>query len=266
MSHTVACSQDESAEDTLVLPDDMEHYNWVLSHIDNPYPSLPVKRHLARQAGTTIKAISEWFTQARRRIGWTSLSKRHFQGNRQLTVDCAHRIFCERDAYAAYPADLVKDFETVRSKAKRLAIKKTERSELAETLVRAVNAGKLDSDVEPHTKKGPGNLRNPSSYPFPTHTTLQTLSESSINHSAVKSNLALYSLNRNDSRRKRSRESEADNETDWESGRELLPKRLKLVALLTLHTILTNSSLESAVLLFLVLYPSQRQPPLEHQL
>lgn len=229
MSHTVACSQDESAEDTLVLPDDMEHYNWVLDHIDNPYPSLPVKRHLARQAGTTIKAISEWFTQARRRIGWTSLSKRHFQGNRQLTVDCAHRIFCERDAYAAYPADLVKDFETVRFKAERLAVKKTERSELAETLVRTVNAGKLDSDS--HIRKGSENLRSPTPYPFPTHTTLQTLSSASIKDSAGKSNSASYNSNRSDSGRKRSREFESDNETDRETCRELLPKRLKLVAL-----------------------------------
>lgn len=128
----------------------------------------------------------------------------------------------------AYPADLVKDFETVRSKAERLAIKKTERSELAETLVMAVSAGKLDSDVEPYIRKGPENLRSPSSYPFPTHTTLQSSSRASIKR---KSNSASHNSNSNDTGRKRSREIESDNEAGWETCRELLPKRLKLVAL-----------------------------------
>lgn len=91
-----------------------------MNNIHNPYPPTSVKRSLAKSSDLSLKTLSDWFAQTRRRIGWTSLSKRYFKGNRQLTVDCASRIYAADNGCAIYPSHLVQEFFNVRDRARGL--------------------------------------------------------------------------------------------------------------------------------------------------
>ncbi len=72
--------------------DDTVHaksYAWLLAHLSNPYPAAPTKARLAAHAGLTPKAMADWFANARRRIGWSALCKRHFANDRCAMIDAA---------------------------------------------------------------------------------------------------------------------------------------------------------------------------------
>lgn len=96
--------------------------------MDNPYPSASVRHSLCKQSGLSKKAIGEWFSQTRRRIGWTSISKKHFKGDRQLTSDCVNRVLFEPSGTLHYAPEVVRDVENMRLAAYRLYSKKFDRS------------------------------------------------------------------------------------------------------------------------------------------
>jgi len=43
-------------------------YDWLKTHFDHPYPKFEEKKLLAEQAGITLRQLTQWFTNARRRI------------------------------------------------------------------------------------------------------------------------------------------------------------------------------------------------------
>lgn len=100
---------------------------------------MSMKKALCKGSGLTTKAMNEWFSHMRRRIGWTSVLKRHFKGDRQLTVDCAHRILVERSGPLYYSDDICQDIENMRISAERLYAKKTRQNSLSINLDNGVN-------------------------------------------------------------------------------------------------------------------------------
>lgn len=117
----------------------LELLRWLTGHLDNPYPSLSAKKALCRRSGLSMKTTNEWFSHVRRRIGWTSILKRHFKGDRQLTVDCANRILVERSGPMYYSDDICQDIENMRVAAERLYAKKYRQSSLSKNLDNSVN-------------------------------------------------------------------------------------------------------------------------------
>ncbi|THG96282.1 hypothetical protein EW145_g7805, partial [Phellinidium pouzarii] len=109
-------------------------YSWFLDHLHNPYPSLAVKERLSNTTGVSLKTIVNCFVQLRRKVGWTAISKKHFRGDRSLTVDCAHRIFIERTGYSSYSEKIIQDFEDMKETAERLCRDRTQQSSLVKKL------------------------------------------------------------------------------------------------------------------------------------
>lgn len=91
---------------------------WLLKHVHNPYPSQNRKLQLARSVDVSMKAVNNWFSTTRRQIGWTAFCKRHFKGNRQLAVDCAHQIL-NQDA-TSFSSDVVWELLEVKSRAEKI--------------------------------------------------------------------------------------------------------------------------------------------------
>lgn len=115
-------------ESSLVVDEPSSRYSrpfqWLLKHLDNPYPPLTTKQLLSKQSGVPLKTLSEWFSQTRRRIGWTAILKRHFMNNRQLAVDCAHRVLVEHSGALHYSENIIRDIKTMQTAAERLYDKK----------------------------------------------------------------------------------------------------------------------------------------------
>lgn len=101
---------------------------WLLKHLDNPYPSLATKRSLCKQSGLSLKVLAEWFSHTRRRIGWTSISKRYFEGDRQMTRDCIHRVLFEPSRPLGYSKEIIESVENMKMVAERLHAKKFKRT------------------------------------------------------------------------------------------------------------------------------------------
>lgn len=66
---------------------------WLLANLHNPYPSKDVKRAISTETSTSITYVENWFTDVRKKIGWTTLMKSRFHNKRSLIVEAATRIF-----------------------------------------------------------------------------------------------------------------------------------------------------------------------------
>lgn len=108
-----------------------EVYRWVLANIHNPYPSSTTKRIFHLQSGMSLKSINDCLTSIRRRIGWTAISKRYFEGDRNLTVDCAQRILVEGSGHPHYSEEIHRKFKEMEATAERLYGGKKGLSDLA---------------------------------------------------------------------------------------------------------------------------------------
>lgn len=106
-------------------------YRWLRKNLHNPYPSAETKLRIAEKYCVTPKVISEWFAQARRRIGWSAILKAHFNGNRQLCIDCAYDIYVADADQAIYSSEVVKDFNDMKRKLGQLCEGRNESSTLA---------------------------------------------------------------------------------------------------------------------------------------
>ncbi|KAH8119836.1 hypothetical protein DFH11DRAFT_11156 [Phellopilus nigrolimitatus] len=95
-------------------------HEWMLENLHDPYPSYSDKDELARRSGSSLKTINQWFCNARRRIGWSTISKRHFGGDNSMMLDCAYRIFVEHVGHLIYSDKIVQDLEGMRKTAERL--------------------------------------------------------------------------------------------------------------------------------------------------
>lgn len=209
-----------------------EVFLWLLKHLDNPYPSISTKRALCKRSGLVMKAVNEWFSHARRRIGWTSLMKRHFKGDRQLTIDCAHRILVENSGPLYYSDDICQDVENMRDTAEHLFAKKSRQSSLSR-----IFDNKITESMEPPRRLSSSFSRQP---PPPVSTLAQISPYDETKKTLLPPRSELASEPQNDVntriaiKKKRARDS-SDEGTGFESWRGGLAeatrpmKRLKCV-------------------------------------
>ncbi|KAK0199233.1 C-terminal domain of homeodomain 1-domain-containing protein [Desarmillaria ectypa] len=109
-------------------------YRWLSENLHNPYPNREVRNKICRETNTSRKDLDNWFTNARRRMGWTSLLK-HFDGDRDRMVEAATTYFsgqtCPWDNQYS-PVDIA--FADMASTLKDLYANKFEQSTLGRKL------------------------------------------------------------------------------------------------------------------------------------
>ena len=110
-------------------------YKWLLKNLHDPYPSNQVKSSISHSAGASLKHISAWFVNARRRIGWTTLSRKYFSNHRSETVDAASRALVKEDPKRPLDSNIILEFMTLKAAAEDLYSEKFRKSILV---------GKLD--------------------------------------------------------------------------------------------------------------------------
>ena len=59
-------------------------YDWLLENLNNPYPSVAVRKSIAQQSGSSRAHIDAWFTSARRRIGWNAFRHERFSNRKEM--------------------------------------------------------------------------------------------------------------------------------------------------------------------------------------
>ncbi|KAL1669138.1 hypothetical protein GGF50DRAFT_45088 [Schizophyllum commune] len=103
----------------LAAPERLEPcYNWLASHLHNPYPTREEREALARECDRTMPAITAWFVAARQRIGWSQLRATRFGRSQILMVAAASRFWPERDTTRPLPPDLELRFAEVKANVK----------------------------------------------------------------------------------------------------------------------------------------------------
>jgi hypothetical protein len=117
-------------------------HKWLLKNLHNPYPSNEVKESLSRSPGVSLKQINAWFINVRRRIGWTALSRKHFDGSHTETIDAAYRAFVKEDPKRPLLYTVSSEFEALKVAAEDL---------YSDKLRKSVLAGKLDTAVKDMT-------------------------------------------------------------------------------------------------------------------
>lgn len=119
-------------------------YKWLLANIHNPYPSSDTKANIASNSGCSVSSVSAWFISARRRIGWTVISRKHFKNCRADTVDAASRALVKEDpAHVLEPA-IFHEFQQVKAATRDL---------YASTFIKSALAGDLDAVVKDMTEE-----------------------------------------------------------------------------------------------------------------
>ncbi|CAK5280596.1 unnamed protein product [Mycena citricolor] len=88
-------------------------YRWLLKHIHNPYPKKETKERLAEISGSTQERITEWFVDARRRMGWTKLLREEFDRRRADMIDAAHRFFIHPIRGQPLPQEIFAEFAKI---------------------------------------------------------------------------------------------------------------------------------------------------------
>lgn len=71
-------------------------YAWLLDNLHNPYPSRQIKESIAQTSGSSVKHIDGWFTDIRKRMGWSKMKRVYFQNRRKPLVDAATSFFREK--------------------------------------------------------------------------------------------------------------------------------------------------------------------------
>lgn len=109
---------------------------WLVENIHDPYPSLETRANIATQSQTLRKDVDAWFIDARRRIGWNALRRKHFDNKRANIVKSAAIFFLTHQPLE--PAILESEFATIQASATALLSGKYEESPLAHELDVAV--------------------------------------------------------------------------------------------------------------------------------
>ncbi|KAF5311896.1 hypothetical protein D9619_002862 [Psilocybe cf. subviscida] len=149
-------------------------YEWLLDNLHNPYPSKEVKRNISAETNTSISYIENWFTDVRRKIGWTTLSKERFYNKRSLIVEAATRTFHPASATLNCLPSTSEDFDSVfhqiADNAKNLYVDKLYETNLA---VKVVESPSTDlsslAELESRSRRSTSTFSpSPSSsYPSP---------------------------------------------------------------------------------------------------
>ncbi|EGO31057.1 A mating type protein [Serpula lacrymans var. lacrymans S7.9] len=106
-------------------------YKWLLKNLHDPYPSKEVKQSISHSSGTPTDNVSAWFTNIRRRMGWTALSRTYFHNCRADTLDAAYRVFVQEDPKRQLDPQITHAFMVVKVTAEGLYSAKFKRSALA---------------------------------------------------------------------------------------------------------------------------------------
>ncbi|KAF7784078.1 transcriptional regulator family: Homeodomain [Agaricus bisporus var. burnettii] len=95
-NHGKSHSHPRSSEEMLQsasAPYIKQAYSWLMLNLSNPYPPKEVREAIARKAGSDPKHVENWFGDARKRMGWNAIRKRHFANKRHSTVVAATAFF-----------------------------------------------------------------------------------------------------------------------------------------------------------------------------
>jgi Homeobox KN domain/C-terminal domain of homeodomain 1 len=135
-------------------------YSWLLKNLHNPFPSNEVKKSISQSTNTPPKLICAWFTNVRRKIGWSALSRRHFSGSRAETVDAAYRTFVMDDPKRPVESNIIFEFMELKVAAESLYSDKFKKSVLARTLNKVI-------DMVDEEKRQEKDLQEMSELPYP---------------------------------------------------------------------------------------------------
>ncbi|KAF5385403.1 hypothetical protein D9615_001302 [Tricholomella constricta] len=113
-------------------------YDWLLENIHDPYPSARVRDAIAQKSGAARKDVDAWFIDARKRIGWNALRKRHFDNKRLNIVDAATRFFVQDDPNRPLDPTIESEFAGIQKAAKDLYADRFAETKLATKLDIAV--------------------------------------------------------------------------------------------------------------------------------
>ncbi|EIN13979.1 hypothetical protein PUNSTDRAFT_140386 [Punctularia strigosozonata HHB-11173 SS5] len=155
-------------------------YQWLIANIHNPYPSTAEKIRLARKSGVTVEVISDWFSRARRRMGWTNICATYFNNCKSDMIDAARRAYVDdlEQPHKPLPQELAMVFVQLRSRALELYSGKYRASELVKRLQPVVQSvDKVGHRTSRRRRKGKNSIctlssgilpENPAaSYPSP---------------------------------------------------------------------------------------------------
>jgi len=142
----------ESPEQPAQSPRAVSPAQWLLDNLHNPYPPGAVKRAMGGSLELGTRTVTEWFTRARQRIGWTRLLRDRFSGCRSAATDAAFRVFVRDDPRSPLDAELHAAFMAVKAHA---------------NLVYA-SPSPSTPDITPHSSPP---YRSPSATPSLTHST-----------------------------------------------------------------------------------------------
>ncbi|EGN93158.1 hypothetical protein SERLA73DRAFT_156557 [Serpula lacrymans var. lacrymans S7.3] len=106
-------------------------YSWLLKNLHNPYPAKDVKESIANNTNTSFENVSAWFTNVRRRMGWTAVCRQHFHNCRADALDAAYRALVKEDPKRELTPNIVHAFMVVKVAAEGLYSSKFKRSALA---------------------------------------------------------------------------------------------------------------------------------------
>ena len=119
-------------------------YQWLLDNLHNPYPTAEVKTRIAVASSCQVSSINSWFTNARRRIGWTTLCRERFCNCRADMLDAAYRALVNEDPQRPLSPELRHCFVAMKVAAEGL---------YSSTFTKSAFAGDLDAMVNDVTKK-----------------------------------------------------------------------------------------------------------------
>nr|AAZ20160.1 homeodomain mating-type protein [Coprinellus disseminatus] len=145
---------------------------WLVANIHNPYPSRDVRSSMAAQTNSSKKDIDSWFLDARKRIGWNDMRRKHF-GNKQIDiVNAAKRFFLDIDPSHPLPQVVESEFAGIQLRALELHSAKFEESPLATRLDMSIidmsNSLKASAAAnKPREVRTPPLAKAARSYPSP---------------------------------------------------------------------------------------------------
>ncbi|KAG1813291.1 C-terminal domain of homeodomain 1-domain-containing protein [Suillus subaureus] len=119
-------------------------YKWLLANIHNPYPSSDTKAGIVRSSRCSMNSVVAWFIGARRRIGWTTICRKHFNNCRADTADAASRALVKEDPTRVLAPVIFHDFQQMKTAAQDL---------YASTFTKSALAGDLDAVVKDMTEE-----------------------------------------------------------------------------------------------------------------
>lgn len=93
---------------------------------------------MAEDTGSLRKDIDAWFLDARKRLGWNEMRRKHFNNKRADIVDAAKRFFLNTDPSRPLPHMVESEFASMQIRAQELYSNKFEESPLAVQLDRSI--------------------------------------------------------------------------------------------------------------------------------